>query len=349
MYTQEKKGTLQTGWPYIWRQLLSGGLAMIQDNKTHSRVRFVFTPLFSKEAMSHRFDMAKTIIEEFLDTWQKESEKDKTLMLPVFGRAKRLTTKLVTKILFGKLVTDEENDKITEDLMVFLLGFEGVIPFEFYGGPFAKAMKARRSMCATFDNIITRARKEIEQGQETEVTVIHRMLQARDEEGKPMTQKEMVDQLPLLFFAGQDTTAALLCSILKRMNENPEMVEKLESEIKTIEEPATWNKLDNLPYMEAFCKEVLRIDHPVIVPSFRISAKSHKFTPAFDKTKTYDMKEPFGYAVDANAVHFNEEYYPKPEVFDPDRFLRKKCIQVGGYLLEVVYDVVLESRWLSLN
>ena len=69
-----------------------------------------------------------------------------------------------------------------------------------------------------------------------------------------------------LEFAGTDTTSNALSRILHMLAEHPEAQEKLREELSSAGAPdgdADYDALDRLPYLEAICRETLRLFPPV--------------------------------------------------------------------------------------
>ena len=121
--------------------------------------------------------------------------------------------------------------------------------------------------------------------------------------------------------AGVDTTGDTLCFTMWSLSrpEYAHVQEKLHQELKTIEFPANGvpsiQKLDSLPYLDAVIKEGLRLFAAIPMTLFRE-------VPAEGKVMSgYSL--PGGTIVGSQAysLHRNEEIYPNPEEFTPERWL----------------------------
>ncbi|KAJ6522716.1 cytochrome P450, partial [Mycena capillaripes] len=83
-------------------------------------------------------------------------------------------------------------------------------------------------------------------------------LEARKSAG--MSPDEIAGQAPLLFIAGQDTTANAVSFALLELARNPETQDQLRAEIQVMfSERSTNVAYDNMPLLNAFIKEVLRV------------------------------------------------------------------------------------------
>ena len=133
--------------------------------------------------------------------------------------------------------------------------------------------------------------------------VLSLLLSARDEDGQPMTDQEVRDQLLTLLVAGHETTASALAWAFERLVHEPRVLGRLSDEV-------TAGRDD---YLEAVVKETLRLR-----PVLPIVARK--------------LTEPFrleGYRYPAGTVlmpcvflvHRNPKVYDDPEEFAPERFL----------------------------
>jgi len=147
--------------------------------------------------------------------------------------------------------------------------------------------------------------------------ILSLLMLARDEDGNPMTDKELRDELMTLLFAGHETTATALAWGLYWIHSLPEVKNKLLQEIDSLGENPDPMEISNLPYLTAFCKETLRI-YPVGMLTFPrvvqepVELSGYELTPG---------------KVIVNCIyltHHREDLYPEPKKFKPERFLEKQ-------------------------
>jgi cytochrome P450 len=131
--------------------------------------------------------------------------------------------------------------------------------------------------------------------------VLSLLLAARHEDGSPMTDRELRDELVTLLTAGHETTATGLSWAFERLLRTPRVHERLLA------------SLDDDEYVDAVVKETLRV-RPVVADVVR--------------TLTRDT-EVGGYLLPAGtmvvpaiaAVHARPDLWPEPHEFRPERFL----------------------------
>jgi cytochrome P450 len=148
------------------------------------------------------------------------------------------------------------------------------------------------------------ARRRREPDLEERTDVLSLLLRAVDEDGRPMTDPELRDELLTMLGAGHETTATGLSFAFDLLLRNPDSLARLRSEIEGEDGDA---------YLDAAVKETLRL-RPVIDAAERTLTKPRTVAgwelPA--GVKVYP-----GIAL----VHMREDLYPRAGEFRPERFL----------------------------
>ena len=130
------------------------------------------------------------------------------------------------------------------------------------------------------------------------------LLAARDEAGRPMTDRELRDELVTLLVAGHETTASELSWGFEQLVRAPEVLDRLTRAALD----------DDTAYLEATVKEILR-RRPVlpiaqprrIKQEVEIGGRTYAPGPAL--------------IGGIYLVHHDERIYPEPYAFRPERFL----------------------------
>lgn len=103
--------------------------------------------------------------------------------------------------------------------------------------------------------------------------VLSLMLQARDEQGTPLTDEEVRDELMTLVVAGHETTATALCWAVQCLLEAHDVHRRLQDELDHTEADAPLaERLSRLPYLDAVIKETLRLRPVVPIVGRRLHA-----------------------------------------------------------------------------
>ena len=133
------------------------------------------------------------------------------------------------------------------------------------------------------------------------------LLGARDEDGEPMSDRELRDEMVTVLGAGHETTATGLAWAVERLVRNPAVLAKLRDSLAAGEDD----------YLGATVKETLRA-RPVIVDVAR------KLTaPA--TIGGYELPAGTFVLAAIAALHYREDPFPEPEEFRPERFLDGKA------------------------
>jgi len=144
-----------------------------------------------------------------------------------------------------------------------------------------------------------------------------------DDHGETNPSEEIIrDVSGTMFVAAAETTRMVLQTFFLVMVLNPKVMEKAQEELDRVvgkERLPEFSDRDNLPYIDAVVKEILRWNPPAPVGvSSRVTED--------DVYRGYFI--PAGATVMQNiwAVCRDPSVYPDPEAFNPDRFLKDEKI-----------------------
>ena len=144
------------------------------------------------------------------------------------------------------------------------------------------------------------------------------LLLARDDEGQPMSESQVIDECVTLLAAGHETTAVALAWTWLLLGQSPAVAARLYDEVNGVlgGEPVTFERLAELPYTEAIVKETLRLYPPAF--SFgRTPLEEIDFTAEGGR---YLFRKGASLIVSTIAMHRLPEYYPDPLAFRPERW-----------------------------
>jgi cytochrome P450 len=155
---------------------------------------------------------------------------------------------------------------------------------------------------------IARRRAEVTRGGAKGKDVLAMLLEARDEEGRPMTDEELRDELMTLLVAGHETTATMLCWAFEYILADERVLARLVGEIAEAGSSS--------PYLDAAIKEILRLRPVIPAVGRRIR---EPITLGRHEIPAGELVVPVGF-----LTHRLASVYPEPEAFKPERFLDKK-------------------------
>ena len=147
--------------------------------------------------------------------------------------------------------------------------------------------------------------------------ILSMLMSARDEAGQPMSDDELRDELLSLMFAGHETTATAIAWAIYWVHHLPEVKARLLDEIASLGASPEPMAIAKLPYLDAVCKETLRI-YPVAMLTFgRIVQQPMQLLG-------YDLEPGKVLMGNIFSVHQREDIYPDAKQFKPERFLERE-------------------------
>ncbi|XP_032666228.1 cytochrome P450 4C1-like [Odontomachus brunneus] len=136
-----------------------------------------------------------------------------------------------------------------------------------------------------------------------------------------LSDLDIREEVDTFMFEGHDTTAMAICFTLSVLAEHKDIQDRVREEVNTVmkqfEKKLTMTALQSLSYLERCLKETLRL-----YPSVHYIARE-----IAEDVKLCDSNIiPCGTYVHLNIydVHRDPNFWPNPNVFDPDRFLPEK-------------------------
>jgi cytochrome P450 len=153
------------------------------------------------------------------------------------------------------------------------------------------------------------AKRRSEGGGEESTDILSLLLATRDEDGQPLTDEELRDELLTLVLAGHETTANSLAWTFERMLRTKRAYERLREAVRA-------DRDDTADEIEAAICEGMRV-RPVVPMVVRLVMKPWRLGE-------YVVPAETAIAMSIVAVHHREDVYPEPHAFRPERFLGRK-------------------------
>ncbi|MEM7552696.1 MAG: cytochrome P450 [Cyanobacteria bacterium P01_A01_bin.84] len=306
----------------VIQPLVGDTSVILLDGKRHLQQRKLLMPPFHGERMQNYGEQIYNIAEQVMS---KVNTGEKFTARPLM---QEISLTVILHTIFG-LSEGEKYQQIKEILTEMLDVFNAPLSsiFLFFKGlqkdlgawsPWGKFLRRRQKLDELLFEIIQERRT---QGETTDKDILSLLLCARDEEGQPMTNSELRDELMTMLFAGHETTATALAWALYWIHAIPEVRDKLVAELESVD---LKNRIDTdpmeiikLPYLNAVCSETLRI-YPVAF--FTLA----RILQAPMQLIGYDLPKGMVLSPCIYLTHHNPEIYPEPKKFKPERFLERQ-------------------------
>lgn len=145
--------------------------------------------------------------------------------------------------------------------------------------------------------------------------VLGRMLAARYEDGSPMRDEDIQDELVTILLAGHNTTATAMAWALYELGRHPADLAQLRAELATLGPEPDPGLIVKLPYLSAVCNETLRL-HTVLAETGRVLTSP---LTLFGHT----IQAGVSVMVSIIGIHHDPALYPEPYSFIPQRFIER--------------------------
>jgi len=281
--------------------ILGRNSLLVLDEQPHMRQRRLLLPAFHGERMQAYGQAMEEIAAAEIERWptgtphklrpRMQAITLDVILSTVFGVAEGERMAELRRALRGFLDLSTNPRLILPGL---LLGPERITGMGFYRRRIGRVDRL------IYEEIAARRRAGDLEARED---VLSMLVGARHEDGSPMRDEEMRDELLTLLVAGHETTATSLAWAVERLARHPEKLARLREEVEAGEDE----------YLTATIQETLRL-RPVI------SIVIRRLTEA---AEIGGRELPAGAAAVPSVylVHRNPEVYPEPERFRPERFL----------------------------
>ena len=315
---------------------------LLLDGAHHLRMRKLMLPPFHGEAIAHYADLIREITEREISGWRPgDTIRTRTV-------AQTITMEVIIRAVFG--ITEPERVAAMKRVLPRLSSINPVLAIEAARrdlgprSPWGRFVRYRERADAMIYEEIARRRSDEDGGPPEDVLAL--LLAARDEDGNPLTDRELRDELITLLLAGHETTATSIGWAFERLLRTPDALERLTAEVEAGE---------STDYLESVVKETLRV-RPVVSEVFRAVTEptelgGYRFEPGAQLCASILL------------VQYDPELYPPdPEAFRPGRFLEgapeaytwipfgggvRRCIGAAFALLEmkvVIGTIVARAR-----
>jgi len=297
------------------RAFLGEHSVLMLDGGEHMRHRKLLLPPFHGERMHAYGQTMLDIADASIDEWPLHTP------FALHGYMQWITLQVILRTVFGVdgAARLARFDRVITEQLDIAAWPPLLIPFmqKDLGrfSPWGRYVRKRRD---TDEMIYSEIRERRAAGSQGRTDILSMLLEARDEQGAPMSDVELHDELVTLLVAGHETTATALAWTFRWLLEMPELASRLRTELARAEEagPLTADAISKLELIDAVARESLRLQ-PVIPLVGRVLTR-----PA--RVGGYDLPAGIGVVCSIYLAQRRADTYPQPDRFDPTRFLGKK-------------------------
>ena len=305
--------------------LLGDGL-FISDTETWAKRRKVVAPIIHGSRVKGFAPIMIETIEEQRADWASQGEGAEVDALADMAH---LTAEIICRTIFGRQLGKDHAAEVVQGFSDYQRHIDQVDILSLFGLPEwlprfrGRAIKKPVERIMTvLDKIIANYEAQKEKG---EASVIGSLLEARDENGEPLSREAIISEAAVIFMAGHETTANTLAWAWFLLSQCDKSRAKLQAELDTVlaGRSPTFQDVPNLPYTKAVIEETLRLYPPVPILAREAMADTSIGGKSVPKGSLV-MVVPW-------LMHRNPVLWSKPDVFDPGRFLNPKSKKPNKY------------------
>ncbi|HEX8085376.1 MAG TPA: cytochrome P450 [Solirubrobacteraceae bacterium] len=294
-----KDNALPPGRTLALGPVLGERSVLLLEGREHLARRRLMLPPFHGERMRAYEQTVAEVVARDVETWPVGEP------FALHPHMQAITLEVILRAVFG--VTDPERRAVLTKSLGGLLGdtasaalqlrvlvarrFGGRDPLEDFG-----------RLLAEIDAVI--AAEIADRREDPREDILSLLTSARFEDGEPMDDREIRDQLMTLMLAGHETTATGLAWAFDLLLRHPQALSRLVDEIDGGQGDA---------YVRAVVSESLRLRPVVPIAGRRLTSElrvnGHVLPPGTDVTPAIWL------------THTREDRYPEPYAFRPERFL----------------------------
>ncbi|MBM3666542.1 MAG: cytochrome P450 [Actinobacteria bacterium] len=275
---------------------------LVLDGPEHLRQRRLLLPPFQGSAVQSFREVIREVAEAEVAGWRPGSE------FTMRERMRVLTFEVICRAVFGVTEAGQVERLRAALLPIMDTGIATAFLPSFLRrdlGRFSPWGRLQRQL-ARADQLLYAeiGRRRAAPDLERRTDVLSLLLRARDEEGRPMSEAELRDELMTMLAAGHETTATALAFCFDLVLRHPEVLSRLREEL---------GDGDGEDYLKAVVTESLRL-RPVIDAAERTLTRPRVFGG-------YELPAGIRVYPAIALVHRREDLYPQANRFKPERFL----------------------------
>jgi cytochrome P450 family 135 len=268
----------------------------------HLRQRKLLLPPFHGERMREYEQVIVEATRRDMAAWPVGSP------MRLHERTRAITLEVILRAVFG--VEAERMDRVRTAVGALLVPVHPLTILrmalrtpsrERPGGAFGEALD--RLDAVIYEELVRRRSRE-DLAERTDILSL--LMQARDEDGAPMTDAELRDELVTLLLAGHETTATSVAWAIERLARHPDKLKRLLAEIDAGPDGGE-------EYMMAVVNETLRV-RPVVPIVVRMLQDELQVGP-------YTLPAGTRVTPSIYLTNRNPRVYEDPEAFRPERFM----------------------------
>jgi cytochrome P450 len=311
------KSTIQT--KYLSKYL---GMGLLTANgEFWLKQRRLIQPAFHKKKMDSLVDIMQQTIEKELTYLPAEATID------VFTIMNQLAFNVVANSLFNLTVAADELkrlQKIIQEIQLFLVK-EVRLPHKGWWFKLSGQVRKHKLLAEESRGIIKAIIEDRKKSKESHDDLLDMLLATRYEDtGEPMSTRQLIDEISILFVAGHETTANAMAFTSYLLARHRDVQQGVFKEVSAVRQSTSdsLEQIKMLPYTRAVIDESMRLYPPAWI--------TDRENLEDDTIKDYHIRRNTLVGVSFYELHRNPKYWRDPDKFDPERFMGDRRKETAG-------------------
>jgi cytochrome P450 len=288
------------------RPLMGDGSLLLLEGEAHRRQRKLLLPAFHGLRLVELGEVIREVSRSLSARWPEGKP------IALLDRLLEISLEVILRVVLGMAAGEERCERTRGVVTALLQGITTSVA----GAGAQSRTPAHERVPALVRELHAALAAEIAERRarpSARVDVLELLLAARDDEGRPLDDADLYDQLLTLILAGHETTATSLAWAFQLLVENPEPAARLRRDLDALGATPKVSDLLALPWLEAVVKETLRL-RPVVPAVSRLVVQPSRIGGV-------DLPAGVFVAASAYLAHHRPERFAEPERFHPERFL----------------------------
>ena len=276
------------------------------DHEVWRPQRKLIQPLMHTKHIATYADTMGRFGEQLLALWQDGAERD------IHADMTQVTMWIIADTMFGTNVSETSAIEAAghDAQAITVADLMSPIP-AWLAGRDRHSVEINNVLTTLVDRFMGERRA---QGNADRYDLLSLLMETRDEDGQPVSDEFVRDNILTLFFAGHETTANTLTWAFYYLDQNPHVAARLQEEVDIVlgGRLPTLDDLPQLPYTLMVIKETMRIEPTV--------AAFPRFIMEATELAGYQLKGNSIIFIPPYVLHHDARWWSQPDQFDPTRF-----------------------------
>ncbi len=290
------------------------------------RQRRLIQPGFHKSRLQNLTHLMNGVIQEKIAKMEKQASAGP---LDMTQHMMELAFGIIIQSIFSTAVPDQQLQEISDKIMRLQAFVIRLIrqPYLHWWLRASGQYRQHELMAAELDEIILGLiRYRRASGKERD-DLLQMLLDARYEDnGEPMSEQQLLDEVKILFVAGHETSANALAWAFYLLGQNPDKAVQLQAELDAVlaGRRPNFDDLPQLPYLAQVVNEVLRCYPPAWI--------TDRLALADDEFNGVKIAKGSIVATYIYGAHHAPEHWERADQFLPERFAKGANWNSAAYL-----------------